>query len=228
MDIEGLGERTVSQFLDAGLISDAADIYALDFERVRQLEGFGDISVANLRAAIEASKQRPLANLLVALGVRHLGGTGSQVLARAMGNLDRIMSATKEELAAIDGIGPVIAESVADFFSLPSNRAVIERLRAAGVNFVGEAAPAELQVLAGRSVVVTGTLSRWSREEAEGAIKARGGKAPGSVSRKTDALVVGEGPGDAKLTKARELGVPIIDEPAFAHLLESGELPGGG
>ncbi len=225
MDIEGLGERTVWLFSESGLLADVADIYQLDFDRVRQFEGFGDVSVANLQRAITASKTRPLANLLVALSIRHLGGTGSRVLARAMGHLDRILAASSEEMAQIEGIGPVIAASVSEFFALDRNREVVERLRAAGLNFAGPEPTRVAQVLAGKSVVVTGTLEGWSRETAEEAVKARGGKAPGSVSKKTTAIVVGADPGAAKLAKAVELGVPVLDEAAFALLLESGELP---
>jgi DNA ligase (NAD+) len=225
MDIEGLGERTVYQFTEAGLLRDVADIYQLDFERVRQFEGFGDVSVANLQRAIEASKDRPLANLLVGLSIRHLGGTGSRVLARAMGDLDRIMAAPVEEMATIEGIGPVIAASVGQFFALDANREVVARLRRAGVNFQAGEGPAVPQTLTGTSVVVTGTLEGWSREAAEEAIKLRGGKTPGSVSKKTTAVVVGAEPGAAKLSKAQELGIPILDETGFAHLLERGELP---
>jgi DNA ligase (NAD+) len=225
MDIEGLGERTVALFVKEGLLSDVADIYSLDFERVRELEGFGDLSVANLAAAIEASKSRPLANLLFALSIRHLGANTSQLLARAFGHLDRIMAAPEEEIAGVEGIGPVIAASVRRFFDLPRNREVIERLRSAGLNFSGPSQPSLPQTLAGMSIVVTGTLKGFSREEAEAAIKARGGKAPGSVSKKTTALVAGEAPGAAKLSKATELGVPILDEAAFARLLETGEMP---
>jgi DNA ligase (NAD+) len=224
MDIEGLGERTVYLFCKEGLLSDVADIYSLDFDRVQAYEGFGALSVANLAGAINASKSRPLANLLVGLSVRHLGTNGSQLLARSMGHLDRIITAPEEEIAAIEGIGPVIAASIARFFALPRNRQVVERLREAGLNFEGPGAPALAQTLAGMSVVVTGTLERWSREDAEAAIKARGGKAPGSVSQKTTAVVVGTDPGGAKLTKATELGVPQIDEDAFDRLLETGEL----
>ena len=226
MDIEGLGERSLSIFLDQGLLEDVAGIYTIDFDRVRQLEGFGEISVRNLQSAIEASKQRPLANLLIGLGIRHLGGTGSNVLARAIGHLDRIMAASEEELAAVEGIGPTIARSVHEFFVNPGNRDLVGKLRASGLNVEGPTAPDVAQTLAGMSVVVTGTLEGWSREAAEEAIKSRGGKAPSSVSKKTTAVVVGEGPGAAKLSKAEELGVPVLDEGGFAHLLETGELPG--
>jgi DNA ligase (NAD+) len=227
MDIEGLGERTVYLFSEAGLLNDVADIYWLDFDKVLGFEGFGEISVANLRRAIESSKSRPLANLLVGLSIRHLGGTGSQVLARAMGTLDRIMEASTEEMAVVEGIGQVIAASVHEFFALDRNREVVERLRKAGLNFTGPSAPSVPQVLAGMSIVVTGTLEQWSREAAEAEVKARGGKAPGSVSKKTTAVVVGTEPGAAKLTKAKDLGVPILDEAGFARLLETGELPSG-
>jgi DNA ligase (NAD+) len=225
MDIEGLGERTVSLFCKEGLLADVADIYSLDFERVRGFEGFGPLSVANLSAAINGSKSRPLANLLVGLSVRHLGANTSQLLARAMGNLDRIMTAPEEEVAGIEGIGPVIAASITRFFGLPRNREVIERLRQAGLNFEGPSAPVLAQTLVGKSIVVTGTLDGWSREDAEAAIKARGGKAPGSVSQKTTAVVLGADPGGAKLFKATELGIPLLDEGGFGRLLETGELP---
>ena len=224
MDIEGLGERTVAQFIELGLLGDIADVYQLDFERIRQIEGWGDTSVRNLEQAVEASKSRPLANLLVGLNIRHLGATGSRVLARATGSLDRIMAASEEQLARVEGIGPTIAAAVSAFFAQPANREVVERLRRAGLNFTSPTAPDLPQVLAGRSVVVTGTMEQWSREEAEAAIKARGGKSPGSVSKKTDALVVGGDPGAAKLSKARDLGVPVVDEAGFAHLLDTGEV----
>jgi DNA ligase (NAD+) len=226
MDIEGLGERSVALFVESGLLSDAGDIYSLDFDRIRQFEGFGEVSVSNLERAIEASKERPLANLLVGLGIRHLGYTGCQLLARSLGHLERVMAASAEEMAAIEGIGPVIAASVHEFFALDRNREVIDKLRKAGVNFEGPSAPAAAPTLAGMSVVVTGTLENWSREAAEDAIKARGGKAPGSVSKKTTAVVVGREPGQAKLSKAQELGVPVIDEERFARLLETGSLEG--
>ena len=225
MDIEHLGERTVAHFSREGLLTDVADIYSLDFDRIASFEGWGETSTENLKAAIEASKQRPLANLLVGLSIRHLGSTGSQILARHFRHLDRIIAASAEELSAVEGVGPIIGASVQRFFAMDTNREVVERLRKAGLNFEGPSAPELPQVMEGMSVVVTGTLEGWSREEAEEAIKARGGKSPGSVSKKTTAVVVGSEPGAAKLSKATELGVPVIDEAGFARLLESGELP---
>jgi DNA ligase (NAD+) len=225
MDIEGLGERTAAALLDRGLVHDPGDIYRLGPDDLLSLDGFADISVRNLLDAIEASKSRPLANLLFGLNIRHLGQAGAEVVARAFGSLDRIAEATDAELAATDGIGPKIATSVHEFFALDRNREVVDKLRAAGVDLGRVEEPTLPQVLAGMSVVVTGTLAGHSREAAEAAVKARGGKAPGSVSKKTTAVVVGEGPGQAKLTKAEELGVPVLDEAGFDHLLETGELP---
>ncbi|HTZ09946.1 MAG TPA: helix-hairpin-helix domain-containing protein, partial [Acidimicrobiales bacterium] len=197
----------------------------------------------NLLGAIEASKSRPLSKLLVALGIRHLGPAGSRALARAYGSLDAVIGAPVTELAAVDGIGPVIADSVVEFLASERNRSVIDKLRAAGLALTEPGAPAaagpgpaapgppaggggELpQTLAGRSVVVTGTVEGFTREEAEEAIVARGGKSPGSVSARTWALVLGSDPGTAKLAKAERLGVPIVDGGRFAELLERGELP---
>jgi DNA ligase (NAD+) len=185
------------------------------------------VSIANLQRAIEASKARPLPSLLVGLGIRHAGGTVSSLLARAFGHLDRIMDAAEEDIAAVEGIGPTIARSVHEFFANDRNRQVIEKLRAAGVDFGRVEQSTAPQTLTGKSIVVTGTLEGYSREAAEEAIKERGGKAPGSVSKKTTAVVVGEAPGTAKVTKAEELGVPILNEEGFATLLETGDLPGG-
>jgi DNA ligase (NAD+) len=225
MDIEGLGEQRVRLFQELGMVHDIADVYFLDYERLRELEGFGELSVANLRSAIEASKSRPLPNLLVGCNIRHLGPATAEAIARHFGHLDRLLGASVEEIAAVEGIGPIIAESVHEGFSDTTNRQVIDKLRAAGVNLEGPEAPPVDQTLEGRSVVVTGTLEGYSREGAEEAIKARGGKSPGSVSKKTTAVVVGEGPGASKLTKAEELGVPVLDEEGFRQLLETGELP---
>jgi DNA ligase (NAD+) len=223
MDIEGLGEKTVYALTGNGLVRTVSDVYALTLEQLMQLEGFAEISARKLLDSIEASKARPLDRMLTGLNIRHLGSEGAKRVARAFGHLDRILDASEEELAAAEGVGQVIAASVREFFDNPANRAEVERLREIGVNFEGPAAPTEPQVLAGKSIVVTGTLPGYSREAAEEAIKARGGKSPGSVSKKTDYVVVGEAPGAAKLSKAEELGIPILDEPAFARLLERGE-----
>jgi len=225
MDIEGLGEKRVMAFIDAGLLHDPADIYSLTYDDLIALEGYADLSVRNLLAAIEESKTRPLANLLIGLSIRHLGGRGAEVLAGAMGHLDRIVAATEEDLAAVEGVGPTIAHSVAEFFALGTNRDVVDRLRRAGLNFEGtRGGAAELpRTLGGRAVVVTGTLESMSRDAAADAIKARGGTSPGSVSRKTAWLVAGAEPGAAKVAKAAEYGVPMIDEEGFLRLLETGD-----
>ena len=225
MDIEHLGERTIQLFIETGLLKDATDIYNLDWSRVSQLEGFGATSIENLRKAVEDSKTRSLDRLLVGLGIRHLGNTGSKLIAQAFGHMDRLMEASSEEIAEVDGIGTVIAESVWAFMQEEENRALLQRLREAGLNFTGPPPPTEKQTLKGMSVVVTGTLEGFSREGATEAIKARGGKAPGSVSGKTSCLVLGESPGAAKLKKAEQLGLPILNEAQFEELLRTGEIP---
>ena len=225
MDIEGLGERTVFQLSDAGLITDPADIYSLTVEQLLGLEGFAKISVEKLLAAIEGSKTRPLPKLLTALGVKGLGPSASEALSLAFGTLDSILAADEAALATTGGVGPVIAGSICRWYSIDANKVFVEKLRKAGVEFGKVEVSRMQQVLAGKAVVVTGTLERFSREEAELAIKARGGKSPGSVSAKTFAVVVGDSPGASKITKAQELGLPILDGDGFDQLLATGELP---
>jgi DNA ligase (NAD+) len=238
MDIEGLGEQRVQLFAELGMVADVGDLYSLDYDRLRGLEGFGEQSVANLAAAIEASRARPLSSLLVGLNIRHVGGTVATLLAEHFGSLDALEVASVDDLAAVEGVGPVIAASVADYLARPEHQRVIAKLRAAGV---GTTQPtpaaaagvdeAEASLLAGLTVVVTGTLAGFSRDEATAAVVARGGKSPGSVSAKTAALVVGDSPGAAKVTKAEQLGVPVLDEDAFVRLLAGTPLddlfPGG-
>jgi DNA ligase (NAD+) len=230
MDIEGLGERTVYQLSDAKLVSDPADIYALTVDQLLTLEGFAKPSAEKLVATIEASKQRPLPKVLTALGVRGLGPSASEALARVFHHLDAIEQATEADLASVDGVGPTIAASIVNWFAVPDNLGFVDKLRQAGVAF--DSVPEEWklaehqpQVLAGKAVVVTGTLAGYTREEAENAIKIRGGKSPGSVSKKTFAVVVGAEPGASKIAKAEQHGVPVLDDAGFAHLLETGELP---
>ena len=224
MDIEGLGEKRVQQLTGAGLLSDPGDIYHLTYDQLMGLEGFADISARNLLDAIAQSKSRPLPNLLIGLSIRHVGGRGAEVLADAFGHLDRIVEASEEEMAVTSGVGPVIARSVCEFFGLDRNRQVVDKLRAAGVNLEGVARSELAPTLAGRAVVVTGTLESMSRDRAVDAVKARGGTSPGSVSKKTAYLVAGAEPGAAKVTKAEACGVPVIDEAAFLRLLETGAI----
>jgi DNA ligase (NAD+) len=238
MDIEGLGEERVVQLVAAGLISDPADLYELTVAKLAALERFAQLSASNLMAAITTSTERPLSRLLVALGIRHLGPTGARAVARAFGSMEAVEKAEAPALAAVDGVGPVIAAAVAEFLSVPTNQTVVARLRAAGVSMEEpgatastagspvDAVQAVAQTLSGKTVVVTGTVPGFTREEAEEAIIARGGKSPGSVSKKTFALVVGDAPGASKLTKAEQLGVPQVDAASFAALLETGALPG--
>ncbi|MEY4607214.1 MAG: NAD-dependent ligase LigA [Actinomycetota bacterium] len=226
MDIEGLGEQTVFQLSDAGLVSDPADIYALTREQLMTLDKWGATKADNLLAAIESSKSRPLQKVLTALGVKGLGPAASETIARRFGSLDAVMGATEADLAATDGVGPIIASSIARWFAQPQHREMIEKLRVAGVDFGRVETSTVAQVLAGKAVVVTGTLAGYSRDEAEAAIKDRGGKSPGSVSAKTFAVVVGAEPGASKLTKAADLGIPVLDEAGFEQLLATGELPG--
>ena len=200
---------------DVGLFKSTAD----------GVRGLGDEAVANLRGAIAASLDRPLANLLVGLNIRHLGPSGALALAVAFGDLIRIAEAPLEAMAAVEGVGPVIAASVRSWFDEPANRDLVDRLVAAGVNTVGPQASSLPQVLLGKIVVVSGTLDGYTREQAEAAVTDRGGKSPGSVSKKTTALVLGASPGASKVTKAEGLGIPILDQAGFEHLLETGELP---
>jgi DNA ligase (NAD+) len=188
------------------------------------LGGLGEEGVANLRAAIEAARERPLANLLVGLNIRHLGPAGSLALARAFGHLDAIVDAPVEAMAAVDGVGTVIAESVHAWLAEEGHRDLVARLREV-VNVEGPEVSSLPQVLLGKNVVVTGTLDGYTRDSAEAAITDRGGKSPGSVSKKTTALVIGESPGASKVTKAESLGIPVLDQAGFEHLLETGDLP---
>ena len=224
MDIEGLGERTVLSLSDLEFVEDVGDIYALTEEQLLQIEGFGALSAQKLLAAIDSSRHRPLPKLLTALGIKHLGPAASESLSLAFGNLDVIASASADDLASIDGVGGVIAASITKWFEQPANKKIIEKMRTAGVDFGNVERTSLPQVLAGKAVVVTGTLNGFSREEAEAAVKLRGGKSPGSVSAKTYAVVVGAEPGASKLTKAEQLGVPILNEEMFLALLETGEI----
>ncbi|MFZ9923153.1 MAG: NAD-dependent DNA ligase LigA [Ilumatobacteraceae bacterium] len=223
MDIEGFGEKTVYKLSDADVLQDAGDIYSLTPE-VLLAQGFGEGQTANLLKAIDGSRMAPLQKLLVALGIKHLGPSAAESLARRFGSLDAGSSASMQDLAAIDGVGDVIAESVASWFSDERHRTLVDKLRRGGVRFDNVTVVDVPQTLHGKTVVVTGTLSGFGREAAEQAIKDRGGKSSGSVSGRTFALVVGDDPGTSKVKKAVELGIPRIGEEEFVRLLETGEL----
>ena len=229
MDIEGLGEQMVEKVTAAGLVHDSADLYALTVEQLVELDRVGSTSAGNLVEAIAQSRSRPFPKLLTALGIRHLGPAAAVALAAEFHALDVIADKSIEELAAVEGVGEVIARTIVEWFDQPANRTFIERLNGAGVDLgdldaVIESVPTVEQTLIGRAVVVSGTLSDYSRDDAAAAIVDRGGKSPGSVSKKTFALVVGENPGASKVTKAESLGVPILDATGFELLLETGEI----
>ncbi|MCU1498358.1 MAG: ligA [Acidimicrobiales bacterium] len=224
-DLAGAQPTEVGADLPEGFVASCTE----DPQRLKSvagtLGGLAEEGVANLEAAIEAAKHRPLANLLVGLNIRHLGPSGSLALARAFGHLDRIVEAPVDAMAAVEGVGPVIAASVHQWLADPAHRDLVARLERAGVNVEGPEVSTLPQVLLGKNVVVTGTLPGYTRDSAEAAITDRGGKSPGSVSKKTFAVVVGESPGAAKVTKAEALAVPILDPGGFEHLLQTGELP---
>jgi DNA ligase (NAD+) len=222
MDIEGLGEETAKLLLDSGLVTDLADLYDLTEEQVLELPLFGEKKAAGLVEAIEASKQQPLDRLLVALNIRHVGPTVAKTLARNVGSLEAIVEASPDELAEIPDVGPVIAEAVSTFFAEERNRRLVERLRQAGVTTEAERHE-QADLLAGWTVVLTGSLDGFTRDEAKEALEARGAKVTSSVSSKTSAVVAGESPG-SKRDKAVQLGVPILGEDGLVRLLEKGSL----
>jgi DNA ligase (NAD+) len=223
MDIEHLGYKTIDLLLEQGYVTDPADIFTFNTDKLLDHEGWGELSVANLRKAIEAAKDRPVARLLAALGIRHVGGTVARTLVREFGGLPSLIEATEEQIASVEGIGPVIAAEVRGWFADPENRKLVEKLGAAEVRLEEEREEGELSdLLAGAIFVISGTIEGFSREEAESAIESRGGKATGSVSGRTTALIVGESPGASKTAKAQELGIPIVDEAVFRDLLERG------
>jgi DNA ligase (NAD+) len=218
MDIEGLGESMAQQLLDSGLVYDIGDVYSLTKEQLVTLERMGEKSAENLLAGIEASKQRPLSRVLFALGIRHVGGETAELLAGHFGSVDALIAAGVDDLEGVPTIGPKIAQSAYEYFHDEQNLALIEKLRAAGVKLEGAAAAREGPLM-GSTFVVTGSLTRWTRNEVESLIKRNGGGVGSSVTKKTSYLVAGESPG-SKLTKAEEYQVPVLDEEGFQALLQ--------
>jgi DNA ligase (NAD+) len=217
MDIEGFGIKIAEQLIQAGLIHDVADIYALTRDQLLALEGFADKRADNLLAAIQASKAQPLERVVTALGIRGVGGVVARTLVEAFPSMEALAAARVEDLQGIEGVGPHIAAGVVEWFERPRNQQVIHKLRQAGVRMQAEARAEQPQPLVGLTFVVTGTLPTMGRDQAKAFIEARGGKVSGSVSGKTDYLVLGENPG-SKLDQARSLGTRIIDEAELRRL----------
>ncbi|GAB4280365.1 MAG: NAD-dependent DNA ligase LigA [Coriobacteriia bacterium] len=236
MDVDGLGERIMSRLEELGAVRDVADLYDLDPDTllglelpVEQEEGtawrrLGEKNARKILEQIEASKSRGLARVLFGLGIRHVGATVAEQLARAFGSMERLMGATEEELSAVEGVGHTIAGSVVDFFAREENRDLIERLRRAGVVMEAPEHEERPQTLAGLTFVLTGALERWTRDEATERLKELGAKVTGSVSKRTSFVIAGEDAG-SKLAKARELGVPVLGEEDLERILQTGEPP---
>lgn len=244
MDIDGMGPEMIGRLVGAGLLRDVADIYSLTVEQVAALptgrtyktrakgHDVGDPiptgrrTAEKLVAQIEASRSRPLSRVLFGLGIVHVGSSVADALAAAFPSVELLRAATEEELAQVDGVGPVVASSVAEFFSIPENLEVLARLGAAGVTMADDApaVPGRPQTLAGLTFVLTGSLQGMTRDEAGAALKALGAKVSGSVSKRTSYVVAGEAAG-SKLAKAESLGVPVLDQAALERVLETGEPP---
>ena len=224
MDIEGLGDKLVDQLVDGGLVRTLPELYTLGLAKLSALDRMADKSAANLVAALEKSKHTTLARFLYALGIRHVGESTAKDLARHFGTLDALVDAPREQLLEVNDVGPIVADSVRQFFAQPHHREIVERLRAAGIIWPEAGAQAQgPKPLAGLTLVLTGTLPTLGRDQAQALIEAAGGKVSGSVSKKTHYVVAGAEAG-SKLAKAQELGVPVIDEAGLRALLE----PAGG
>jgi DNA ligase (NAD+) len=219
MNIEGLGPAVIGQLLDKGLVKDAADLYYLEFDQLVKLERMGEKSAQNLLNALDQSKQRGLAALLFALGIRHVGVKAGKLLANRYGDIEELKKAGEEELQNIGDIGVVMAKSIVNFFEDEANLDFLERLKKAGVKMAADRKTADSQVLAGKSIVVTGSLQNWDRREIEQLIEELGGKSSSGVSKKTSFVLYGENPG-SKLAKAQSLGIPAIDEQEFKKMIE--------
>lgn len=221
MNIDGIGEETAQALYDAGFVRDPADLYDLTAEQLETLEGFGQRSAERVLEGLEQSKTVPFGRVIYALSIPFVGETGAKKIARAVGDIDRLMSMSAEQLTEIDDVGPRIAASIVDYFSRPSNQRIIGRLRVAGVQMsLGEQAQQALSDrLAGKTIVISGTFSRHSRDEYKELIEANGAKNSGSISKKTDYVLAGENMGPAKLEKAQKLGIPVINEDQFLEMI---------
>jgi DNA ligase (NAD+) len=215
MDIEGVGPALVDQLVEGGLVNDVADLYDLTKEVLLGLEGIAERSSQNIMRAIRGSTDREFPRVLFALGIRHVGRTTANDLADAFGGMERLMSASKEELSKVEGVGDVVAGAIRDFCENPSNRKLVDRLREAGLSM--RSAPRSKGPLAGKLFLFTGELDSMARSEAEETVQKLGGKISSSVTKSTDFVVVGRDPG-SKLEKARKMGKTVLDEDAFLRL----------
>ena len=218
MDIEHLGPALIDQLIETGLVKNFADLYKLQKADLASLERMAEKSADNVIGAIEKSKTRALWRLIAGLGIRHIGGQSAQILAEYFGSLDALISADCDELAEVDQIGPIMAQSVYDYFRNPVNMSVIEKLLAAGVT-PERTVTKRSDKMTGKTFVITGTLENFTRQQAEQAVKQMGAKTSSSVSKNTDFVLAGENPG-SKLDKARSLGVKIIGEKEFLGMLD--------
>ncbi len=218
MDIDGLGPAVLEQLVQEEIVAYADDLYTMSFEAVAGLEGLGQKSAENFRAAIEKSKENDLYRVIYGLGIRHIGEKAAKQLATHFGSMEAVMNATVEEITAIDGFGAVMAQSVVSFFELEPSRALVARLARAGVNMTARVQKVDDRFI-GMTFVLTGTLPGYTRSEAAAVIEQYGGKTSGSVSKKTTYVLAGEEAG-SKLTKAQQLGIPVIDEVTFRKMIE--------
>jgi DNA ligase (NAD+) len=221
MNIDGLGGETVEELFRAGLIRNIADLYDLQVEQLLGLgKGWGEKSARQVVEGIAASRAIPFEQVLFALGIRHVGETVAKKIARGVGGIDRLLSMGREELTGIDEVGDVIAESIVDFFAVEGNRTIIERLKAAGLQFEAEAQDGPVSdKLAGKSIVVSGVFRNFSRDGIKETIERHGGKVSGSISKKTTFVLAGADMGPAKRAKAEELGVPVVEEEEFSRMI---------
>jgi len=219
-DIDGVGEQTVRRLWDLDLVRSIPALYRLTAEQLQEVDGFAEISARNAVEAIAASKAVPFSRVLFGLNIPDVGWVTAQTIARHFGNVDALTSATQEELQEVEGIGPERAEAIADWFREDDNRRLVEELRELGLRFeTGEEERPKVGPLTGRRYVVTGTLERFTREEATAALEERGAKVSDSVSSKTTGVIVGEEPGASKLAKAEKAGVPLLAEADLLELL---------
>jgi DNA ligase (NAD+) len=219
MDIDQLGDSLIEQLVDTGIVKNFADLYKLEKSQLTQLERMGDKSAENVVKSIESSKTRPLWRFLTALGIRHIGGQSARILANHFKTLDNIMEAPLSELENIDQIGPKMAKSVYDYFRNKENRKVINQMLAAGVSPAKPEPEKQTGKLEGKTIVLTGTLENFTRQQAKEAIQNAGGKTSSSVSKNTDFVLAGNNPG-SKLDKAKKLAVKVINEQEFTSLIQ--------